>query len=159
MNHVPDQRDRELLSYLQDNARMTSSEIGSLVGLSPSGIQKRMRKLEEKGVIKKYATIVDRSCFGYDMLVFIQVTLQGHTPELVEMFDVKMQEIPEVLESHRLIGLADYLLKVVVKNNEHLDHFIMKQLLPIAAVERVTSNLVLKTIKETTNIALEDHEL
>jgi DNA-binding Lrp family transcriptional regulator len=63
------------------------------------------------------------------------------------------------LESHRLIGLADYLLKVVVKNNEHLDHFIMKQLLPIAAVERVTSNLVLKTIKETTNIALEDHEL
>ena len=159
MNHVPDQRDRELLSYLQDNARMTSSEIGSLVGLSPSGIQKRMRKLEERGVIKKYATIVDRSCFGYDMLVFIQVTLQGHTPELVEMFDVKMQEIPEVLESHRLIGLADYLLKVVVKNNEHLDHFIMKQLLPIAAVERVTSNLVLKTIKETTNIALEDHEL
>ena len=75
MNHVPDQRDRELLSYLQDNARMTISEIGSLVGLSPSGIQKRMRKLEEKGVIKKYATIVYRSCFGYDMLVFIQVTI------------------------------------------------------------------------------------
>ena len=82
--------------------------------------------------------------------------MQGHTPELVEMFDTTMKELPEVLECHRVIGPADYLLKILVRDNEHLDNFIMKQLLPIPAVERVNSNLVLKVIKETTNIGLCD---
>lgn len=154
MDFTPDQKDRELLTHLQDNARMTSAEIGSLVGLSPSGVQKRLRKLEDNGVVQKYATVVNRKIFGLDMMVFVQVTLQGHTPELVGVFDSAMQEMPEVLECHRVIGLADYLLKVVVKNNEHLDDFIMKKLLPIPAVERVNSHLVLKAIKETTNVGL-----
>lgn len=154
MDITPDEKDRDLLTHLQDNARMTSAEIGSLVGLSPSAVQKRMRKLEDGGVIQKYATVVNRKHFGYDMVVFVQVTLQGHTPELVQVFDAAMQEMPEVLECHRVIGLADYLLKVVVANNEHLDNFLMKKLLPIPAVERVNSHLVLKAVKETTNIGL-----
>jgi DNA-binding Lrp family transcriptional regulator len=156
MNHTPDKKDRDLLTHLQDNARMTSAEIGSLVGLSPSGVQKRMRKLEKNCTIQKYATVVDRKSFGYDVIVFVQVTLGGHTPELVDMFDATMKEMPEVLECHRVIGQADYLLKVVVLNNEHLDNFIMKKLLPLPAVERVNTNLVLKVVKETTNIGLAD---
>jgi Lrp/AsnC family transcriptional regulator len=156
MNHTPDKKDRDLLTHLQDNARMTSAEIGSLVGLSPSGVQKRMRKLEKNRIIQKYATVVDRKSFGYDVIVFVQVTLGGHTPELVDMFDATMKEMPEVLECHRVIGQADYLLKVVVLNNEHLDNFIMKKLLPLPAVERVNTNLVLKVVKETTNIGLAD---
>ncbi len=156
MNITPDKKDRDLLTHLQNNARMTSAEIGGLIGLSPSGIQKRMRKLEDNGIIEKYATVVDRKSFGYDVIVFVQVTLQGHTPEMVDAFDTTMKEMSEVLECHRVIGLADYLLKVVVMNNEHLDNFIMKKLLPIPAVERVNTNLVLKVVKETTNIGLTD---
>ena len=139
MEFTPDNKDRQLLTHLQDNARITSAELGTLVGLSPSGVQKRMRKLEENAVIQKYATVVNRCSFGYDMVVFVQVTLQGHTPELVGMFD-----------------RADYLLKIVVRDHEHLDSFLMDTLLPIPAVERVNSNLVLKAVKETTNIGLLD---
>jgi DNA-binding Lrp family transcriptional regulator len=156
MEFTPDNKDRQLLTHLQDNARITSAELGTLVGLSPSGVQKRLRKLEENDVIQKYATVVNRRSFGFDMVVFVQVTLQGHTPGLVGMFDLAMQETAEVLECHRVIGLADYLLKVVVRDHEHLDNFLMDTLLPMPAVERVNSNLVLKAVKETTNVGLLD---
>jgi Lrp/AsnC family transcriptional regulator, leucine-responsive regulatory protein len=151
-----DDKDRILLSQLQKNARMTSAELGNLVGLSPSGVQKRMRKLEENGFIKKYTAVIDRKNLGFDLLVFVQVTLQGHTPESVAHFDNAIQEMSEVLECHRVTGMADYLLKVVVRNHEHLDQFLMTRLLPLPSVERVNSNLVLKEVKETTNIGLLD---
>lgn len=149
-----DEKDRALLAYLQDNARMTSAELGKLVDLSPSGVQKRLRKLEENGVVKKYATIIDRRTLGYDLVVFVQVTLQGHTRDQVAEFDTGIQEMDEVLECHRVTGTADYLLKVVVRDHQHLDDFLMDQLLPMPSVARVNSNLVLKAVKETTNLGM-----
>ena len=154
MNHATDEKDRLLLNYLQDNARMTSAELGNLVELSPSGVQKRLRKLEESGVIDKYATVINRKSLGFGLTVFVQVTLQGHTREAVAEFDRIMQHTTEVLECHRVTGGADYLLKVIVRDHEHLDQFLMNHLLPIPSVERVNSNLVLKAVKETTNIGL-----
>jgi Lrp/AsnC family leucine-responsive transcriptional regulator len=154
MNHVTDEKDRLLLDYLQNNARMTSSELSSLVDLSPSGVQKRLRKLEENGVIDKYVTVINRKRLGYGLTVFVQVTLRGHTQEAVAEFDTIMQQTPEVLECHRVTGTADYLLKVVVHDHQHLDQFLMNYLLPLPTVERVNSNLVLKAVKETTNIGI-----
>lgn len=150
-----DEKDQLLLNHLQDNARMTNAELGALVDLSPSGVQKRLRKLEASGVIKKHATIVNRRSLGYDLLVYVQVILRGHSPEAVAEFDAAVRAMTAVLECHRVTGSADYLLKVVVRNHEHLDDFLMNQLLRLTAVERVTSNLVLKEVKETTNIALD----
>ena len=150
----PDEKDQHLLHHLQDNARMTNAELGNLVELSPSGVQKRLRKLEASGVIKKHATIVNRRSLGYDLLVYVQVILRGHSPEAVAEFDAAVRAMTAVLECHRVTGSADYLLKVVVRNHEHLDDFLMNHLLPLPAVERVTSNLVLKEVKETTYIAL-----
>lgn len=154
MSYELDEKDRALLAHLQNNARMTSAELGKLVELSPSGVQKRLRKLEENGVVKKYATIVDRRTLGYDLVVFVQVTLQGHTSDSVAEFDAVIQQMDDVLECHRVTGTADYLLKVVVRDHQHLDHFLMNQLLPMPSVERVNSNLVLKAVKETTNLGL-----
>lgn len=154
MTYELDEKDRILLGHLQDNARITSAELGKLVNLSPSGVQKRLRKLEEHEVVKQYATLLNRRALGYDLLVFVQVTLQGHTSASVAEFDADIQEMDEVLECHRLTGTADYLLKVVVSDHEELDHFLMERLLAIPSVERVNSNLVLKAIKETTNLGL-----
>lgn len=154
MQYELDEKDRALLAYLQDNARMTSAELGKLVDLSPSGVQKRLRKLEENGIVKKYAAIVDRRALGYDLVVFVQVTLQGHTRDQVAEFDAGIQEMDEVLECHRVTGTADYLLKLVVRDHQHLDHFLMNQLLPMPSVARVNSNLVLKAVKETTNLGM-----
>jgi DNA-binding Lrp family transcriptional regulator len=154
MDFPLDEKDRILLNQLQENARLTSAELGQQVDLSPSGVQKRLRKLEESGLVKKYAAVLDRKKLGYDLAVFVQVTIQGHLPELVAQFDAAVQEMDEVLECHRVTGSADYLLKVVVRDHEQLDHFLMNQLLPMPSVERVNSSLVLKAVKETTRIGL-----
>jgi len=154
MNYVLDDIDSTLLDHMQQNARLTNAELGKLVGLSPSGVQKRLRKLEEKGIVERYAAIIDRRRLGYDLLVFVKVIIQGHTPGLIARFDDAIREMPEVLESHRIIGDADYLLKVVVRDREQLDHFLMNQLLSLNSVERVSSYLVLKEVKETSTIGL-----
>lgn len=156
MEYPLDEKDRKLLDQLQENARLTSTELGQQVQLSPSGVQKRLHKLEDSGVIQKYAAILDRRLLGRDLAVFVQVTIQGHTPEVVAQFDQAVQEMAEVLECHRVTGRADYLLKVIVRDHEELDHFLMNRLVPLPSVERVNSNLVLKAIKETTHIVLGD---
>jgi Lrp/AsnC family transcriptional regulator, leucine-responsive regulatory protein len=149
-----DEKDRKLLDRLQEDARLTSTELGQQVGLSPSGVQKRLRKLEDAGVVQKYAAILDRRLLGRDLAVFVQVTIQGHTWEAVAQFDEAVQEMAEVLECHRVTGSADYLLKVIVRNHEELDHFLINRLVRLPSVERVNSNLVLKAVKETTHIVL-----
>lgn len=158
MNYVLDKKDSTLLNHMQDNARLTSAELGRLVDLSPSGVQKRLRKLEENGIVEKYATMLNRKRLGYDLLVFVKVIIQGHSAELIAEFDNAIKEMPQVLESHRIIGDADYLLKVVARDREQLDHFLMKQLLALKSVARVSSYLVLKEVKETTSIGLNDHK-
>jgi Lrp/AsnC family transcriptional regulator, leucine-responsive regulatory protein len=157
MTYTLEKKDSTLLQHMQNNARLTSAELGKLVDLSPSGVQKRLRKLEENGVVDRYATMLNRKRLGYDLLVFVKVIIQGHTTELIAEFDNAVREMPEVLESHRIIGDADYLLKVVVRDREQLDHFLMKQLLSLDSVARVSSYLVLKEVKETTSIGLNDH--
>lgn len=151
-NYVLDDIDLTLIEHLQNNARITNAELGEVTGLSPSGVQKRLKKLEERRVIKKYATLIDRKILGYDLLVFVQIILKGHTPEAISRFDEAIQAMPEVLECHRITGNADYLLKVVARDHEHLDNLLMNELMRLPAVERVHSNIVLKEIKEITRI-------
>ena len=158
MTYTLDKKDTTLLKHLQNNARLTSAELGKLVDLSPSGVQKRLRKLEENGIVERYATMLNRKRLGYDLLVFVKVIIQGHTKKLIAEFDNAIREMPEVLESHRIIGDADYLLKVVVRDREQLDQFLMEQLLSLGSVARVSSYLVLKEVKETTSIGLNDHK-
>ena len=155
-NYALDKIDRLLLEQLQTNARLTNAELAKLVDLSPSGVQKRLRKLEENGVVERYAVVLNRQLLGYDLLVFVKVIIQGHTTKLIAEFDKAISEMPEVLESHRIIGDADYLLKVVVRDREHLDFFLMERLLTLNFVARVSSYLVLKEVKETTTIGLSD---
>lgn len=135
---------------------MTNAELADQVGLSPSGVQKRLKKLEEGGLVKKYATVLDRAGLGYDMLCFVQVSLRVHVPDAVSEFDQAVLGMPEILECHRLTGNFDYLLKVVVHNREHLDHFLMKVLMPLPAVDRVYTSVVLREIKETTTISTDN---
>ena len=132
---------------------MTNAELADKVDLSTSGVQKRLKKLEESGVIKKYVTVLDRKAVGYDMLCFVEVILRAHDTEQVAQFDMKVCELDEIQECHRLTGNSDYLLKVVVRDREHLDHFLMQVLLPFPAVDRVHTRIVLREIKETSKVS------
>jgi DNA-binding Lrp family transcriptional regulator len=146
--------DRAVLRYLQDDARITNAELARRVDISPPGLQKRLRKLEELGVIERYVTLVNREAVGFDMLCFVQVTLQRHDPAAISDFKDAVQEMLEVLECHHITGEYDYLLKVVVRNRRHLEQFLVETLTPMPGMDKIRTSLVLNEIKTTTAVPL-----
>jgi DNA-binding Lrp family transcriptional regulator len=154
MNKRLDDIDRALLQYLQCDARLTNAELARRVELSPPGLQKRLRRLQEMGVIEGYVTLVNREAVGFDMLCFVQVTLQRHEPEAVGRFKGQVQTMPEVLECHHITGEYDYLLKVVVRNRKHLEQFILETLTPIQGMDKIRTSLVLSELKTTTAVPI-----
>lgn len=149
-----DDKDRKLLGYLQENARISNAELARRVDLSPPGLQKRLRRLQEKGVIDRYVTLINREALGYDMLCIIQVTMRRHEPQAIDRFRVLVQDMPEVLECFSVTGEFDYYLKIAVRNHKHLEHFLMDVLTPIPGMDTIRTSLVLRGIKETTSISL-----
>lgn len=154
MNHKLDDMDRAVLELLQQDARITQTDLARQVELSPTGLQKRIRKLEEDGIIERYATILNKEKLGYDMLCFVQVTLQRHNTEAVENFRRAVQIMPEVLECHHLTGEYDYLLKIIVYNRKHLERFLLETLTPLTGMDKIRTSLVLSEIKATTVVPL-----
>ena len=154
MEQKLDKVDRELLNHLQKNARITNAELARRVELSPPGLQKRVRKLEDAGIIDQYATILNPESVGYDMLCFVQITLVRHKSEFLQNFMHVLQDIPEVLEAYHITGEYDYLLKVVIRNRKHLEEFILETLSPLPGMDKVRTSLVLNKIKSTTAVPI-----
>jgi DNA-binding Lrp family transcriptional regulator len=150
-----DEKDRQLLKHLQGDARLTNTELARRVDLSPPGLQRRLRKLEESGIIERYVTLLDREAVGFDMLCFVQVTLLRHEPESIRHFKEIVQDMTEVLECHHITGEFDYLLKVIVRNREHLEKFLVEKLTPVPGMDKIRTSLVLREIKTTTNLPIE----
>ena len=150
-----DAKDRLLLRHLQSNARITNTELARRVDLSPPGLQRRVRRLEEIGVIDQYVTLLNREAVGFDMTCFVQVTLRRHEPEAIQAFREIVQSMPEIMECHHLTGEYDYLLKILVKNREHLERFLVEKLTPVRGMDKIRTSLVLSEIKATTQIPLE----
>jgi len=149
-----DELDRRLLVLLQDDARVTSAELARRFDLSAPGLQKRLRRLEQRGVIRRYATLVSREAVGLDLLCFVQVMLAHHRPASVKRFPSRVKALPEVLECHYLTGEMDYLLKVVVANHDHLERFLFEKLMRVDGVDRIRTSIVLKEIKASTSLPL-----
>ena len=149
---ILDETDKILLQELQTDARITNAELARRVKLSAPGLQKRLRKLEESGVIQRYVTLVDREALGFDMLCYINVTLQRHAPEAIRQFRHAVQNMPEVLACYHITGEYDYLLKVVVQNRKHLEHFLVETLTPVPGMDKIRTSLVLSEIKSTTTV-------
>ena len=150
-----DVKDRQLLNHLQGDARLTNTELARRIDLSPPGLQRRLRKLEDAGIIEQYVTLLDREAVGFDMLCFVQVTLLRHEPESIRRFKEIVQDMPEVLECHHITGEFDYLLKVIVRNREHLEKFLVEKLTPVPGMDKIRTSLVLREIKSTTCLPIE----
>lgn len=142
--------DIAILQALQHSSKISNAELARRVQLSPPAVHARIRRLEEIGVICGYVTLIDPEALGYDMLCFIQVSLQTHDPETVRAFRDTVAKMPEVLECHQLIGDIDYLLKVVIVNKADLQRFLMERLTPLPGVARIKTSLSLTEIKSTT---------
>ena len=149
-----DTLDKNILTELQHDARISNAELARRVNLSPPATLMRVKRLEEEGFTQSYTALLNRQKLGYDLLCFISVSLQLHDTEQVTGFIKTIQEMPEVLECHHVTGEYDYLLKVVTRNTEDLEDFLMKKLTPISGVARIHTNLVLREVKSTSEIPL-----
>lgn len=148
--------DLELLNHLQQDARIANAELARRINLSPPAVFARMKRLEAEGYIRSYVTILDREQLGYDMLCFVNITLQMHTKEQVQRFRDAIQQIPQVLECHHVTGEFDYLLKVVARNRKDLEYLVMEKLTPLPGVARIHTSLVFTEVKATTALPLPD---
>lgn len=149
-----DETDRAILRLLQDDGRISNAEIARRVGLSAPACHARIKRLEEADVIRRYATLLNRELLGFDMVCFINVSLQLHQFEAVERFKELVQDMPEVLECHHITGEFDYLLKAVFRNRNELQEFVVNKLTPIPGMARINTSLVLTEIKATTQLPM-----
>ena len=145
-----DHRDRRILAELQRDSRLTTQELAERVGMSTSAAWRRVRSLEEAGIIERYAAIVNAKKSGFGLASMVHVSLARHEQKNVEHFVREVSKHPEVLECFATSGEADFHLRVVVEDidayNVFLDEFIFK----LPGVSQVRSNIVLKEIKADT---------
>ncbi len=149
-----DELDQRILDELQRDARVANAELARRLNLSPPAVHARVKRLEERGILRGYVALLDRERLGFDMLCFIQISLQLHQVEQVSHFRATIQQIPEVLECHHVTGEYDYLLKIVVRNRQELERLIMEKLTPIPGVARIHTSLVFSEIKASTELPL-----
>lgn len=147
--------DKAILQALQDEGRISNAELSRRINLSPPAIHARLRRLEKDGYIRQYVALLDREKVGYDMLCFVHINLQLHQQEQIETVRSTISQMPEVLECYHLTGEYDYLLKVVIRNRQDLERFVMNRLTPVPGIGRIHTSLVLTEVKSTTAMPLE----
>ncbi len=149
-----DRTDRRILDLLQRDGRLTNVELATKVALSPSPCLRRVRALEEGGVIRDYVALVDPARVGLGLLAFANVKLEKGGAKPLNDFRAAVQGWPEVIACYAMTGDTDYLLRVHVEDLEHYSRFMMNRLLKQPGVIDVKSNFVLERIKDTTALPL-----
>jgi DNA-binding Lrp family transcriptional regulator len=149
-----DEFDRNILSLLQQDARLTNNDLSERVNLSPSQCSRRRQRLEEEGLIRAYRAVLDRERLGFSLVNVITVTLATHNPDNARRFADLVARLPEVQEAYALTGEMDYLLKVVTPDLKSLSEFVNGVLLPHESVQHVKTAIVLDTLKETGSLPL-----
>lgn len=154
MSHgrIIDDIDASILEILQYNARTTQSDLAKSVGLAPSAVLERLKKLEAKGVIKDYVVLVDPKAIDRSLLAFVAVRTSEHGLETPSV-DV-MSKLPEVLEVHHVAGDDCYFLKVRTRDAEHLGQLLRQQIASQPGVISTRTTVVLETVKEDPRITI-----
>ncbi len=145
-----DEIDDAIVIALQEDSSISNVQLAKKVGLSPAATLARVKKLEQDEVIEGYQAKIDLEKIGYDLLCFVQVSLEKHEVNLVADFRRAIREMPEVIECHFLTGSSDYLLKVAVKNRHALEDFLVNTLTPVPGLSHIQTSLVLSEIKGST---------
>ena len=151
-----DKLDKGILRLLQENGRATYDVIGEQVGLSSSAVLRRVKRLEEAGVIDHYVALVSPEAVGLGLTAYLNVRLEKHTERHkrnpMDLFRASVQTWPEVVECVSLTGDMDYLLRVVVQDMAHYSRFIMDTLLKHPSVQDCKTSFVLDRVKATTAV-------
>lgn len=150
-----DRYDRRILQELQRDGGLSNQELADRIGLSPSPCSRRVRALEEAGVIDRRVTLLERRKLGLSLTAIIQIGMDRHTPERFENFEKSVAGFPEVLECYLITGQdADYQLKVVVPDMDHYQQFLLNKITRIEGVSGVHSSFVMRRVIDKTELPL-----
>ena len=147
--------DRRILEHLQDNARISNVDLAARVGISASPCWRRVRELEESGVISNYVTLIDAASVGLMVSVFVNVSLERQVERELEVFQNAIRERPEVMECYLMTGEADFLLRVVVPDLMAYERFLMDHLSRVPGIASIRSSFALKQVKYRTALPLD----
>jgi Lrp/AsnC family leucine-responsive transcriptional regulator len=150
-----DRYDQHILEVLQQDGRINNQDLADRIGLSPSPCLRRVRALEESGLIVGYRALLDAKMLGLTLMALIHISMDKHTPERFANFEAMVSVLPEVLECLLITGQdADYQLKVIVRDMDHYQSLLLNQLTRIEGVTGVHSSFVLRRVANKTALSV-----
>jgi len=155
MTEKLDRYDRHILATLQDDGRISNQQLADTVGLSSAACWRRVKALDEKGILKKHTALVNPEALGYDLCVLVMVTLIRHQQDHAMEFQQAVQSYPEVLQCFAVTGDADYVLRVIIQSMAAYDRFLNDKIFSLPGVSQVRSNFALREIKNETAIPID----
>lgn len=153
-NHAIDAIDRKIIAALQSDGRMTAQELAVRVGLSPSPCARRVRLLEERGVITGYTAVIDQDQVDLPISVFASIKLERQREEELERFNAAISRWPEVVDCYLMTGQRDYLLRIVVRDLHAYDRFLKEKLTRLDGVASIESSFALSQIKRSNQLPI-----
>jgi Lrp/AsnC family transcriptional regulator, leucine-responsive regulatory protein len=146
ISYALDNIDRKILALLQANGRITNQELADTVGLSPSPCLRRVRQLEQAGVVANYVALLDPSAVGLSVTAFVRVRLGAQDDIQLARFETAIAEFTEVMECYLMTGDSDYQIRVLVGSLEEFEDFLRQKLTRLPGVSQVTSSFALRPI-------------
>jgi len=148
-----DRYDRKILAVLQAEGRISNQDLADRIGLSPSPCLRRVRALEEAGILTGYRAMVDPKALGLALTALIYISMDRHTPERFDRFEAAVRDIPEVMECLLITGQdADYQLKAVVRDMDAYQELLLNRITRIPGVTGVHSSFVLRRVVDSTAV-------
>jgi Lrp/AsnC family leucine-responsive transcriptional regulator len=151
-----DDFDRRILQMLQEEGRLSNTELAGRIGLSDTPCLRRVKRLEQEGIIQGYRAVLDRAAIGLGLTVFVGVKVDGHRDENATAIQEAFRQMPEVVSCHLVSGEADFLLQVVVPDLAAYERFLVGRLLKLPMVKDIRSNFAIRTVKDDSALPL-DH--
>jgi Lrp/AsnC family transcriptional regulator, leucine-responsive regulatory protein len=142
-----DSVDRRILDVLQVEGRLANVALAERVHLSPSPCLRRVKALEQDGVVSGYRAMLDREAVGLGLTVFVEIKVEGHSEKLASDLEAAVAKMPEVVSSYLVSGAADFLLEVVVPDLPSYERLLLGSLLKLPGVHDVRSNIAIRTVK------------
>ncbi len=154
-NKSLDAVDQRILQALQEDGRLTATDLAERVGITTSPCLRRLRILEEAGIIRGYTALVDQTKIGLPISVFVSIKLERQSEEAMERFETALRRCPEVMECYLMTGPRDYLLRVVAKDLNDYERFVKGTLTRINGIANIESSFALGQVKHSNSLPIE----
>lgn len=155
MNGIIDEIDAKILRQLQQDASMSVADIAQHVGLSSSPCWRRIKRMEDEGIIQRNVAVLNREKLGLGFEVYVEVKLERPTRLNLRNFEKQVKELPEVIECATVTGAVDYVLRIVTTDMHTYDDFLRDKILSMELVQTALSRIVIRSVKDTTELPLE----